>query len=80
LLDASARLAAWDRQGVERLARYGALPSFSAARLDRLNAETLAYRLKKPLADGRTCLYLTPLELLRKLAALIPPPRQHRTR
>jgi len=79
-VDASVRLAAWDRQGVERLARYCARPSFSSARLDRLNAETLAYRLKKPLADGRTCLTLTPLELLSRLAALIPPPRQHRTR
>jgi hypothetical protein len=79
-LDASVRLAAWDRQGLERLARYCARPSFAGARLDRLNDETLAYRLKKPLADGSTCLYLTPLELLTRLAALIPPPRQHRTR
>jgi hypothetical protein len=62
------------------LARYCARPSFSASHLDRLNAETLAYRLKRPLADGRCCLYLSPLELLAKLAALIPPPRQHRTR
>ncbi len=74
-VDASVRLAAWIRQGLERLARYCARPSFSSARLDRLNAETLAYRLKKPLADGRTCLYLTPLELLARLAALIPPPQ-----
>jgi hypothetical protein len=79
-VDASVRLEAWDRQGVERLARYCARPSFAAARLDRLNAEMLAYRLKQPLADGRRCLYLTPLELLARLAALIPPPRQHRTR
>jgi hypothetical protein len=48
-VDASVRLAARDRQGVERLARYCARPSFSSARLDRLSAETLAYRLKKPL-------------------------------
>jgi hypothetical protein len=79
-LDASVRLAAWDRQGLERLARYCARPSFAGARLDRLGDETLAYRLKKPLADGSTCLYLTPLELLTRLAALIGPPRQHRTR
>jgi hypothetical protein len=45
-----------------------------------LNDALLAYRLNKPLADGRTCLTLTPLELLAKLAALIPPPRQHRVR
>jgi len=79
-LDASVRLAAWDRQGLERLARYCARPSFAEARLDRLSDETLAYRLKKPLADGRTCLIFTPLDLLAHLAALIPPPRQHRVR
>ena len=40
----------------------------------------LAYRLRKPLADGRTCPYPKPQQLLAKLAALIPPPRQHRVR
>jgi hypothetical protein len=74
------RLAAWDRHGLERLARYCARPSFASARLDRLNSETLAYRLRKLLAGGRTCLTFTPLELLDQLAALIPPPRQHRVR
>jgi hypothetical protein len=28
--------------------------------------------------DGRIALYLTPLELLDRLAQLIPPPRRHR--
>ena len=54
--DASVRLAAWDLQGLERLACYCARPSFCSARLDRLSAESLACRLKKPLADVRTCL------------------------
>ncbi len=61
-------------------ARYCARPSFSSARLDQLNDALLAYRLRKPLPDGRTCLTLTPQELLAKLAVLIPPPRQHRVR
>jgi hypothetical protein len=74
------RVLAWlVRHGLERLARYCARPIFSSARLDRLSAATLDYRLKKPLSDGRTCLTLTSLELLARLAALIPPPRQHRT-
>ena len=34
----------------------------------------------KPLPDGRTELRLTPLELIERLAALIPPPRLHRHR
>lgn len=60
----SVRRGAWDRQGLERLARYCARPSFSEDRLDRLSDEMLAYRLRKPLADGRTCLCQVPLELL----------------
>jgi hypothetical protein len=40
----------------------------------------LGYRLPKALPDGKTQLRLTPLELLDRLAALIPPPRLHRHR
>ena len=79
-LDGSVRLAAWDRGGLEGLARYCARPSFSSARLELLDKDLLAYRLRKPLADGSTCVTLKPLELLDRLAALIPPPRQHRVR
>ena len=35
--------------------------------------EMLVYRLKKPTLDGRTERYLSPLELLDRLAKLIPP-------
>jgi hypothetical protein len=38
------------------------------------------YRLKRPLADGRQVLVLRPTELLRRLAALVPPPRRHLVR
>jgi hypothetical protein len=34
-VDGSVRLAAWDRGGLERLARYCSRPAFSAERLDR---------------------------------------------
>jgi hypothetical protein len=40
----------------------------------------LVYHLPKPMPDGRSQLYLTPLELLDRLAQLIPPPRLHRHR
>ena len=36
--------------------------------------------LERPLRDGRTELAFTPVEFLRRLAALIPPPRSHLTR
>ena len=40
----------------------------------------VCYRLKRPIADGRTELLLAPTEFLRKLASLIPPPRHHLVR
>jgi len=80
-IDAAVRIEAWDRAGLERLIRYCARPPFALERLSRINdAEALVYRLPKPLPDGRTELVLTPLELLERLAALIPPPRVHRHR
>jgi Putative transposase len=87
-IDASVRIEGDDRAGVERLLRYCARPPFA---LERLHAPTgiaalasndsrLVYRLPKPAPDGRTELRLTPLELLERLARLIPPPRIHRHR
>lgn len=78
-VDGSVRLHDWDREGLERLARYCARPAFSAERLDRWDRDTFVYRLKRPLAHGQTSLVLTPLELLSRLAALVPPPRRHST-
>jgi len=34
-------------------------------------------RLKRPMADGKTTLRMTPMVLLRRLAGLVPPPRTH---
>ena len=66
------RIEASDRAGLERLLRYCARPPFGGQRL--------LYRLPKPRRDGCTALTLTPLELIQRLAALIPPPRAHRHR
>ncbi len=79
-LDAAARIAGGDRAGLERLLRSCARPAFALERLTQVNAERVVYRLPKPQPDGRTALSLTPLELLDRLAALIPPPRRHRHR
>ena len=38
------------------------------------------YRLKTPYRDGTTHLVLEPLDFIARLAALVPPPRQHLTR
>jgi hypothetical protein len=78
-LDGSVRLPQWDRGGLERLARYCARPPFSLQRFDRWDGDTWVYRLTRPLASKETSLVLSPLELLSRLAALVPPPRRHVT-
>lgn len=80
-LNADETVAAWDRVGLERLFRYCARPIFASERPQWLDKDhRLVYRLPKPRPDGQSVLYLTPLEFLDKLAALIPPPRKHRHR
>ena len=44
------------------------------------DAEHLVYVIAKPRPDGPRALVLTPLELIDKVAALVPPPRVHRHR
>jgi hypothetical protein len=87
-IDASVRIEGDDRHGIERLVRYCARPPFALNRLhaaegnDALSSPEarLLYRLPGPTPDGRTVLLLSPLELLQRLARLVPPPRIHRHR
>jgi hypothetical protein len=69
-----------DRQGLERLCRYGLRPALSLSRLSQAEDGRLRYRMKRTFSDGTRELLLTPSELLRRLCALIPPPRVHLTR
>ena len=62
-MDASVRIAASDRLGLERICRYGARPPFSADRLVKEGPDTLVYCPPKPGPDGRPYLVMTPLEL-----------------
>ncbi len=79
-LDASVRIEGWDRQGLERLLRYCARPPFALERIEVRDDEQVIYHLPKPTPDGRTVLHLTPLELIGRIAALVPSPRVHRHR
>ena len=79
-LDASVCIQDADRAGLERLLRYCARPPFALAHLHQLDAEHLIYHNPKPRSDSPRDLVLTPLELINKIAALIPPPRTHRHR
>ncbi len=76
-LHAAVHLHENDREGLAHLCGYGARPPFSQERLSHLPDGRLAYRLKRPLGGGRTALLLQPVQLLRRLATLIPPPRAH---
>jgi Putative transposase/Transposase zinc-binding domain len=66
---------AGDREGLERLCRYGARPPFSLERLSILPDGRVAYRLRRPRRNGATHLVLEPLHFMARLASLIPPPR-----
>ncbi|WP_395844788.1 transposase [Archangium violaceum] len=69
-LHANTHLHANDRQGLERLCRYGARGALALARLSRAEDGRIAYRMKRPLPDGTTHLLFTGLELLRRVASL----------
>ncbi|MFE8605480.1 transposase [Archangium violaceum] len=79
-LHANTHLHANDRQGLERLCRYGARGALALERLSRAEDGRITYRMKRPLPDGTTHLLFTWLELLRRLASLVPPPRANLTR
>ena len=68
-----------DRDGLEALCRYCLRPPLAKDRLVRAadGRGELVLELKRAMADGRTTLRLTPLDLLRRLAGLVPPPRTH---
>lgn len=76
-LHAGVRIPAGNRAGLERLCRYVARPPLSHDRLTRRADGDLEVRLKTPWRDGTTHLVLSELELIERLAALIPPPRAH---
>jgi hypothetical protein len=69
-----------DRQGLERLCRYGARGALALTRLSRAEDGRIAWRMKRPRPDGTWHLYFTGLELIRRTASLIPPPRVNLTR
>ncbi len=72
---AGVTIRAGDRDGLERLCRYGARPPFSLERISVLQDARVAYRLRKPRRNGATHLVLTPVHFLARIASLVPPPR-----
>ena len=73
-VQAAVRIEGWDDEGRERLVRYCARPCFALERLSVLRSGDVAYGMKYP-TRGATHRRMTPVELLARLSALVPPPR-----
>jgi hypothetical protein len=63
------------RRQLENLCRYVARPAVATERLSRLLDGRVLYRLRHPWRDGTSHMIFDPLDLLGKLAALVPRPR-----
>jgi hypothetical protein len=68
------------REKLERLCRYVSRPPIAVERLALTSAGQVRYQLKNPYRDGTTHIVMEPLDLMARLAALVPPPRMHLTR
>ena len=79
-LHANTQIPAHRRDELERLIRYTARGAVSLERLQEDAHGDLVYSFTHPWADGTMGIRLTPLELLEKLAALIPLPHVHLVR
>jgi hypothetical protein len=76
-LHANVSVPAGDRRRLEKLCRYIARPPVSTRRLSKLGDGLLPYRLKRRWRHGTTHVVFQPLELVEKLAAIVPSPRVH---
>jgi len=69
-----------DRDGLEKLCRYASRAPIANSRLSLADNGQVVVKLKRPLQDGRRELRFGQVELLQKLAILIPPPHKNLTR
>jgi hypothetical protein len=79
-LHANTAIPAHRRDQLEQLIRYTARGAVSLERLQEATNGDLVYTFTHPWSDGTTGIRLTPLELLEKLAALVPLPHVHLVR
>jgi hypothetical protein len=78
-LHADVRVHPEDREGLERLIRYCARPAFASEKLKWVRpGKLLSYTSPKPDPKGQITFLLDPMQLIDKLASLIPPPKRHR--
>lgn len=79
-LHAGVATKAHERARLERICRYTARPAVSEERLSLNSQGDVVYKLKRPWDDGTTAVKMTQMELMERLAALVPRPRVHLTR
>mgnify|MGYP001580696463 CR=1 FL=1 len=79
-LHAGVRVSAHDRDHLERLCRYLVRPPLGNDRLKRLEDGRYSIRLKTAWKDCTSHIVLTGVELVGRVAALIPPSRVHTLR
>jgi len=79
-LHANTQVPAHRRDQLERLIRYTARGAVALERLGEDAHGDLIYTFTRPWSDGTTGITLSPLELLEKLAAIVPLPRVHLVR
>jgi hypothetical protein len=66
-----------ERAKLERLCRYVSRPPVASERLALTASGQVRYTLKTPYRDGTTHIVLEPLDIMARLAALVPTPRMH---
>ena len=76
-LEAGTHVHAGDRPGLLHLCRYALRSPFSKDRLQLRADGKVELTLRRPAPDGVRAVVFTPREFLRRLAALVPPPRVH---
>jgi hypothetical protein len=79
-LHAGVATKAQEREKLEKICRYIARPAVSEERLSTNDRGEVIYKFKKTWSDGTTAIRMMPMELMEKLAALVPRPRVHLTR
>jgi hypothetical protein len=76
-IHAGVTVARGDRKGREQLCRYVARPPFAEDQLRLTPDGRIDFTLRSPARNGQRVITLEPLQLMRRLAWLIPPPGRH---
>ena len=76
-LQAATFVAASQRSRLEALVAYVTRPPLATDRLSVNENGELVYKMKRVFSDGTCAILLSPMELIEKLCAMVPPPRAH---